>query len=70
MDKVWWKWATKEGSREEKNMSKENVSLQKLMYMIVDDTLVEIFENISRKRRSLNNLCLKEGGKSLCVWYL
>ena len=48
-------------------MSKENVSLQKLMYMIVYDTLVESFKNISRKKRSWNNLCLREGGKSLCV---
>ena len=51
-------------------MSKENVSLQKLMYMIVYDTLVESFENISRKKRSWNNLCLREGGKSMCVWLL
>ena len=45
--------------REEKNMSNENVSLQKLMYMIVYDTLMEIFENISRKKRSWNNMCLR-----------
>ena len=40
------------------------------MYVTVYDTLEEIFENISRKKRSWNNLCLREGGKSLCVWYL
>ena len=57
----------KMSSQEEKNMSKENVSLQKLIYMIVYDTLVEIFENISRKKRGWNNLCLRKGGKSLCV---
>ena len=39
------------------------------MYMI-DDTLVKIFENISRKKMSWNNLYLRERGKSLCVWYL
>ena len=38
--------------------------------MIVYDTLVEIFENISRKNMSWNNLYLREGRKSLCVWYL
>ena len=38
-----------EDSREEKNMFKKNVSLQKLMYMTVYDTLEEIFENIPRK---------------------
>ena len=48
-------------------MFKENVSLQKLMYMIVYDTLVESFENISRKKRSWNNMCFREGGKSLYV---
>ena len=46
---------------------KNNVSLQKLMYMIVYDTLEEIFENISRKKRSWNNLYLRESEKSLCV---
>ena len=56
-----------EDSREEKNMFKKNVSLQKLMYTTVYDTLEEIFEDISRKKRSWNNLCLREGGKSLCV---
>ena len=40
------------------------------MYMIVYDTLVEIFENISRKNMSWNNLYLRESEKSLCVWYL
>ena len=46
---------------------KNNVSLQKLMYMTVCDTLEEIFENISRKKRSWNNLYLREGEMSLCV---
>ena len=40
------------------------------MYMTVYDTLEEIFENIPRKKRSWNNLYLREGEKSLCVWYL
>ena len=55
------------GRLRKKNVFNENVSLQKLMYMIFYDTLVEIFENISRKKRSWSNLCLREGGKSLCV---
>ena len=55
------------GRLRKKNVSNENVSLQKLMYMTVYDTLEEIFEDISRKKRSWNNLCLREGGKSLCV---
>ena len=40
------------------------------MYVIFCDTLVKIFENISRKKVSWNNLYLREKGKSLCVRYL
>ena len=40
------------------------------MYMTVYDTLEEIFENISWKKRSWNNLYLREGEKSLCIWYV
>ena len=54
-------------SRRKEYVLKKNVSLQKLMYMTVYDTLEEIFENISRKKRSWNNLYLREGGKSLYV---
>ena len=39
------------------------------MYMTVYDTLEEIFENISRKKWSWNNLYLREGEESSCVWY-
>ena len=35
--------------------------------MTVYDNIEEIFENISRKKRSWNNLYLREGEKSLCV---
>ena len=56
-----------EVSREETNMFKKKISLQKLMYMTIYDTLEEIFENISRKKRSWNNLYLREGEKSSCV---
>ena len=37
------------------------------MYVIVYDTLVEIFQNILRKKMGWNNLYLRERGKSLCV---
>ena len=38
------------------------------MYIIVDDTLVKIFENISRKKVSWNNLYLREKGEeSVCA---
>ena len=37
------------------------------MYMTVYDTLEEIFENISRKKWSWNNLYLREGEESSCV---
>ena len=40
------------------------------MYMTVYDTLEKMFENISRKKKSWNNLYLRESEKSLCVWYL
>ena len=56
-----------EVSREETNMFKKKISLQKLMYMTVYDTLEEIFENISRKKWSWNNLYLKEGEESSFV---
>ena len=39
------------------------------MYMTVYDTLEEIFENISRKKWSWNNLYLREGEESSFVWY-
>ena len=56
-----------EVSREETNMFKKKISLQKLMYMTVYDTLEEIFENISRKKWSWNNLYLREGEESSFV---
>ena len=40
------------------------------MYVIIYDTLVKIFENISRKKVSWNNLYLRERGKSFRVQYL
>ena len=40
------------------------------MYVIVYDTLMKIFENISRKKVSWNNLYLRERRKSLYVRYL
>ena len=56
-----------EGSREEKNMSKENVSLQKLMYMIGYDTLMEIFE-ISLERKGIGIICVLERVGRVCVY--
>ena len=43
----------KEYSREEKNMFKKNVSLQKLMYMIVYDTLKNMFWKYLKKEEKL-----------------
>ena len=57
----------KEISRGEKNMFENNVSLHKLMYMTIYDTLEKMFENISRKKKSWNNLYLRESEKSLSV---
>ena len=43
-----------EGNREEKNMfKKKNVSLQKLMYMIVYDTLKKMFQKYLKKEEQL-----------------
>ena len=43
----------KEYSREEKNMFKKNVSLQKLMYMTVYDTLKKMFWKHPKKEEEL-----------------
>ena len=40
------------------------------MYVIVYDTLMKIFENISRKKVSRSNLYFRERRKNLCVRYL
>ena len=42
-----------EYSREEKNMFNKNVSLQKLMYMIVYDTLKNMFRKYLKKEEKL-----------------
>ena len=43
-----------EGNREEKNMfKKKNVSLQKLMYMIVYDTLKKMFRKYLKNEEEL-----------------
>ena len=42
-----------EYNREEKNMFKKNVSLQKLMYMIVYDTLKNMFRKYLKKVEKL-----------------
>ena len=60
----------KEYSREEKNMFKKNVSLQKLMYMTVYDTLKKMFRKYLKKEEELECLYFREDEKSLCVWYL
>ena len=44
---------TEEVSREEKNMFKKNVSLQKLMYITVYDTLKKMFWKYLKKEEEL-----------------
>ena len=53
IDKERLKWAAEEGRREEKNMFEKNVSLQKLMYMIVYDTLKNMFWKYLKKEEKL-----------------
>ena len=42
-------------------MFKKNISLQKLMYMIIYDTLKRMFrKSLKKEKESWNILCLKE----------
>ena len=60
-----------ESSRGEKNMFKKNISLQKLMYMIIYDTLKKMFrKSLKEEKKSWNIFCPKENMGSSSVWYL